>query len=374
MIAEAGGAVNRRAGRRPAARSNRREVCGIVPRTRRRWWSGTGLRIDLWDKETVMFAHFPWRPGHAAAALITSILVLASASAAEPRLEKTDRFEAGRDGTTSYRVVPGWPALPDGFRFGQVSAVATDSDDRVFVFHRGDHPVVVFDRDGKFLRWWGDGLVKKAHGLRIDGEGNVWVTDIGDHLVRKFDREGKLLMTLGRQGMPGASRDQFNQPTDVAIAPDRSFYVSDGYGNARVVKFAGDGRFVLEWGTKGKAAGQFDLPHAIVVDSRGQIYVGDRENDRIQVFGPDGTHRTQWTEGGAPFGLFLTGSGRLFVADGRANRVLVLDREGKLVERWGEEGSAPGAFSLPHALCVDSRGDLYVTEITGQRIQKFSAQ
>src|SRR5262249_34965664 len=157
---------------------------------------------------------------------------------------------------------------------------------------------------------WGDGLVKKAHGLRIDREGNVWITDIGDHLVRKFDRQGNLLMTLGRQGVPGAGRDQFNQPTDVAIAPDGSFFVSDGYGNTRVVKFAADGRFLQEWGTPGKAEGQFNLPHAIVLDSQGQVYVGDRENNRIQIFGPNGTYRTQWTEGGAPFGLFLTAQGR----------------------------------------------------------------
>jgi DNA-binding beta-propeller fold protein YncE len=305
----------------------------------------------------MMFAQFPLRRNPAATVLVIATVLLSTSAAA-----------------ASYRVVPGWPVLPGGFRFGQVSAVATDVDDRVFVFHRGEHPVVVFDRAGTFLRWWGDGLVKKAHGLRIDREGNVWITDIGDHLVRKFDRQGNLLMTLGRQGVPGAGRDQFNQPTDVAIAPDGSFFVSDGYGNARVVKFAADGRFLREWGTPGKAEGQFNLPHAIVLDSRGQVYVGDRENNRIQVFDPDGTYRTQWTEGGAPFGLFLTAQGRLFVADGRANRVTVLDGEGKPLERFGEEGSEPGAFSLPHALCVDSRGDVYVTEITGQRIQKFSTR
>jgi DNA-binding beta-propeller fold protein YncE len=274
----------------------------------------------------------------------------------------------------AYRVVPGWPQVPSQITFGQVSAVATDSVDRVFVFHRGDHPIVVFDRDGKFLRFWGDGLVKKAHGLRIDRQDNVWITDVGDHLVRKFDRDGKLLLTLGKQGVPGIGRTQFNQPTDVAVTSSGAFYVSDGYGNSRVVKFGADGRFLMEWGKKGPGRGEFNLPHAICLDSRGRIYVGDRENNRIQVFDPEGKFLAIWTEGGAPFGLFPAADGRLFVADGRANRVTILSSEGKALARWGETGAAPGQFNLPHALCVDSRGDVYVAEINGQRIQKFAAK
>jgi DNA-binding beta-propeller fold protein YncE len=273
-----------------------------------------------------------------------------------------------------YSVVPGWPGLPGGFQFGQVSAVAADASDRVFVFHRGEHPVVVFDRAGKLLRWWGDGLVKKAHGLRIDGAGNVWITDIGAHLVRKFDREGTLLMTLGRPGEPGAGRERFNQPTDVAVAPDGTFYVSDGYGNSRVVKFAADGRYLQEWGKKGRGEGEFNLPHAIVRDDRGRIYVGDRENDRVQVFDAEGQFLAQWAEGGAPYGLALTTDGRLFVADGRANRVTILDLAGKALGHWGNAGTAPGAFSMPHAVCLDTQGDVYVAEVNGQRVQKFTAK
>jgi DNA-binding beta-propeller fold protein YncE len=271
-----------------------------------------------------------------------------------------------------YRVVPGWPGLPSQITFGQVSAVATDSADRVFVFHRSEPPIVVFDRDGKHLRSWGDGLVKKAHGLRIDREDNVWITDIGDHLVRKFDRAGKLLLTLGRRGEPGAGRDQFNQPTDVAVAPSGAFYVADGYGNARVVKFAADGQYLAEWGKKGRGPGEFNLPHAIVLDPRGRIYVGDRENDRVQVFDADGKFLAQWTEGGAPFGLFFSAPGRLYVADGRADRVTILNGEGKALGHWGEAGMGPGQFALPHAVCIDSRGDLYVAEVDGKRVQKFS--
>jgi hypothetical protein len=275
-----------------------------------------------------------------------------------------------KGGIPDYRPVAGWPRLPETVKLGPVSAVATDSADRVFVFHRGKQPILVFDREGKFLRSWGDEHVKTAHGLRIDRENNVWVTDIGNHLVMKFDPEGKLLLTLGRKGKPGDGRDEFDRPTDVAVAPSGEFYVADGYGNSRVVKFSREGKYLRAWGRKGSGDGEFNLPHAIWLDDRGRVYVGDRENDRIQIFDGEGKFLARWKESGAPFGLFLAG-GRMFVADGRAHWVRVLDLEGRPLGRWGEKGGLPGQFNLPHAVCVDSRGAVYVTEITGQRVQKF---
>jgi DNA-binding beta-propeller fold protein YncE len=273
-----------------------------------------------------------------------------------------------------YRPVPGWPQLPSDFHLGQVSAVATDSADHVYVFHRGKHPVMVFDRDGKFLRSWGDELVKTAHGLRIDRDDNVWVTDIGHHLVRKFDANGKLLLTLGKKDEPGATHEQFNRPTDVGITPSGDFYVADGYGNSRVAKFSKEGKYLMEWGKKGTGPGEFNLPHAICLDSQGRVYVGDRENSRVQVFDAEGQFLAQWKEGGSPYGLFLTGDGRLLVADGRADWVMVLDRHGKSLGRWGEKGKGPGQFRMPHALCVDGHGAVYVAEIGNQRVQKFVAK
>src|SRR5262245_17182686 len=205
-----------------------------------------------------------------------------------------------------YRPVAGWPRLPDTVKLGQVSGVATDSADRVYVFHRGKQPILVFDRTGKLLRSWGDDQIKQAHGLRIDKENNVWVTDIGHHRVLKYDAEGKLLLTLGQKDRPGDGPDQFNKPTDVAVAPSGEFYVADGYGNSRVVKFSKEGKYLKEWGKKGTGAGEFNLPHAICLDGRGRVYVGDRENDRIQVFDSEGKFLAQYPESGAPFGLFLT--------------------------------------------------------------------
>lgn len=273
-----------------------------------------------------------------------------------------------------YQPVAGWPRLPETIRFGQVTAVASDAADRVYVFHRGKNPIVVFDKEGKFLRSWGDGLVKNAHGLRIDRDGNVWITDIAYHLVMKFTPKGKLLLTLGTKGEAGMAEDRFNKPTDVAFGSGGEIYVSDGYGNSRVVKFSSDGKYLKEWGEKGKGEGEFNLPHAICVDAKGRVYVGDRENNRIQVFDSDGKYLSMWTKTGAPFGLFLTDKGRMLLADGRAHVAKVLDSMGMSLGQWGEKGTEPNQFDLPHAICMDSQGSVYVTEIKGQRVQKFVAK
>jgi DNA-binding beta-propeller fold protein YncE len=271
-----------------------------------------------------------------------------------------------------YRAVADWPQLPAGFQFGQVTGVATDRADNVFVFHRGKKPLAVFDKAGKFLRGWGDDLVKTAHGLRIDAAGNIWTTDIGSHLVMKFDPEGKLLLTLGQKNKPGDTPDTFNKPADVAVAPGGEFYVADGYGNSRVVKFSRDGKYLKEWGKKGKGEGEFNLPHAICLDAKGRVYVGDRENDRIQVFDADGKFLAQWRDSGAPFGLHLH-AGRMFVADGRAHAVNVMNLDGKRLHTWGMKGTDAGQFRLPHWVCRDSQGALYVAEVDGKRVQKFAA-
>jgi len=269
-----------------------------------------------------------------------------------------------------YRSMPNWPTLPADFKFGPVSAVAVDSADRIYVGHRGKLPIVVLDRDGKFLSSWGDDHIKTAHGLRIDPDGNIWVTDIGNHQVLKFDDKGKLLLTLGTKGKAGEGPNQFDRPTDVAVRPDGEFYIADGYGNSRVVKFSKDGKFLKQWGKKGSGDGEFNLPHAICLDAKGRVFVGDRENNRVQIFEPDGKFITMLKDTGAPFGLFLKDD-RIFVADGRANWIKVLDLDGKSIGRFGQKGTGGGQFAMPHMLCVDSKGAVYVAEVTGQRLQKF---
>lgn len=270
---------------------------------------------------------------------------------------------------TAWQPVPGFFQLPEGWKLGACSAVGVNGRGEIFVFHRGEHPILVFDADGKYLRSWGDDLIGSAHGLRIDRHDDVWTTDIGNHRVMKFDREGKLLMSLGT-GKPGDGPDEFNKPTDVGFAADGAFYVTDGYGNSRVQKFSPSGALVASWGVRGKEPGRFHLPHSVVVDRDGQVLVGDRENDRIQIFDADGKRLDVWN-GYAPYGLAFDKDGTLFVADGRANQVLQLDDAGRVTARLGAKGTDPGEFQMPHMLTFDAAGNLLVTEINGTRVQKF---
>ncbi|MBM3775651.1 MAG: hypothetical protein FJW37_10905, partial [Acidobacteria bacterium] len=178
-----------------------------------------------------------------------------------------------------YQVVHGWPQLPPGFALGQVTGVEVDSANRVFVFHRGDRPILCFDgASGKLLASWGDGMFGSAHGLTVDSRDNVWVTDVVHHQVFKFSSKGELLMTLGAKGVPGLDGTHFNRPTDLAVAPAGEIFVADGYGNSRVAKFSPEGKFLLDWGTKGRGTGEFDTPHGIALDGQGRVYVADRGN------------------------------------------------------------------------------------------------
>src|SRR5437763_1641080 len=189
--------------------------------------------------------------------------------------------------------------MPDGWYFGRVSAVTNDSKGEIYVFHRNlkIDPMVVFDHDSKYLRSWGKGFFTNPHSVRIDKEGNVWTVDNGAHQVYKHTKDGQLLMTVGIKGAPGTDDSHFRSPTDIAW--DRrngDFYVSDGYGNSRVVKFNKDGKFLLTWGKRGTGPGEFNTPHSVAVDSKGTVYVSDRENNRIQLFDPDGKFLRQRSE------------------------------------------------------------------------------
>lgn len=260
--------------------------------------------------------------------------------------------------------------LPDSITLGACSGVAVNSEGNIYLFHRGQQPIICLDASGRFIRSWGDDVIGSAHGLRIDRDDNVWVTDIGNHQVLKFSPVGKLLLSLGKAGTAGDGVDEFNKPTDIAFGPDGEFYVTDGYGNNRVMKFTPNGGFLAQWGEAGGGPGQFNLPHTVVIDRQGRILVGDRENDRVQVFESSGKLIAVWP-GFAPYGLAYDGRGHLFVADGRANKVLQLDDNGKVVNSWGQEGTKPGEFQLPHMLAADAAGNLYVGEIKGERFQKL---
>ena len=280
--------------------------------------------------------------------------------------------------------VPGWPPrLPSGWKMSGASWVAADHRGRVYLAQRDGHPLLRFDENGKFLaevgaqelqpsvyydlrktppvpmqrRWW-------VHGLHIDPWDNVWVTDVGRHTVMKFSPEGKLLLTLGTPDKSGESDRLFNQPTNVWVAPSGQVYVTDGYGNSRVAKFASDGTFIKSWGKPGTGPGEFHTPHAVTLDAKGNVYVTDRENNRIQVFDPDGRFLTLWPDLHSVDAIFIR-NGVMYAGAGLDNKILKLDLSGKLLGSWGP----PGGIQYPHGLCADTKGNLYVAE--GGHATKF---
>jgi len=240
----------------------------------------------------------------------------------------------------------------------------------------------VFDRDGNFLRSWGEGVFHRAHGLHMAPDGTVWLTDDGDHTVRHCTLEGKVLLTLGipDKPKPYMSGEPFHRCTHTALSPQGDLYVSDGYGNARVHKFAPNGTLLRSWGAPGTDPGQFNIAHNICCDADGWVYVADRENHRVQVFDGNGRYETQWNNMHRPSGLFLERGAepRFYVGEiggGMAvnydmpnvgPRVSIYTPKGEMLARLGERpaGREPGQFMSPHGLAVDSRGDIYVGEVS----------
>jgi hypothetical protein len=299
-----------------------------------------------------------------------------------------DLLEAG------YEPVLGWPTLPAELSWPEVAGVACDSHDRVYVFNRGKHPIVVFDADGSFLSTWGEGQFVRPHGIYVGPDDAVYCTDDGGHIVRKFTTDGLPLFTLG-DGKPsdtGATSidyrtirraaPPFHYPTNLALSADGSMYVADGYGNARIHKFSPDGRLLFSWGTPGDGPGEFHVPHGIAVDRDGTVYVADRENSRIQLFDPAGKYVVQWTDVARPCQIFIDRAQRVFIAElgwraglwpgmsapsveAPGGRVSIFDRKGLLLGRWGggRNPCAAGDFFAPHGIWCDSQGSVYVAEV-----------
>lgn len=261
--------------------------------------------------------------------------------------------------------------MPANWRFGRVSAVATSPDaGEVYVFQRGKHadPVVVFDAKGKYLRSWGKGLFGNPHAIRTDRDGNVWITDNGNHQVMKFTPKGELLLSLGVRGQAGADAKTFNRPTDIAWAPNGDFYVSDGYGNSRVVKFAKNGKYLTAWGRRGTGPGEFNLPHSVAVDAKGQVYVADRENNRIQIFDSDGKYLREWKHTGSTQNIFITPAGELWLMTYRdAVEIRTYDTlSGRLMKVDAGTGKILGSIETPgHWIDVARSGDIFVGSLTG---------
>jgi DNA-binding beta-propeller fold protein YncE len=285
-------------------------------------------------------------------------------------------------GSFRYEAVENWAQLPPELALGDVGGVAVDKQDRVYVFNRGRAPVVVFDRDGRYLKHWGEGIFTRAHGVDIGPDEALYLTDDQDHSVRKCSLDGKVLLTLGiPRRTPGFMSGQpFCGCTHTALAPNGDIYVSDGYGNARVHKYSPDGTLLFSWGEPGTDPGQFNIVHNICTDRDGWVYVADRENHRVQVFDSNGRFETQWHNMHRPCGLYMDRSANPLCYVGELGpdmpvninvpncgpRVSVYNAKGELLARLGDlrMGEGPGQFIAPHGLAVDSRGDIYVGEVS----------
>jgi len=298
--------------------------------------------------------------------------------------------------TLPYKLVE-WPAapstaagVPGAWNFIQVASVAIAPRGTILVLHRGAHPLMEFDTNGKFIRSWGDGIFSEgkvagiaetfwtpdkshysavygpagcascgAHSVRVDPQGNVWVVDAPGHVIYKMNTEFKELMRLGTKGVSGTSQTTFNLPTDIAFAPNGDLYVTDGYGSARVVKYSRDGKFLLQWGRRGTGPGEFGLPHNLVVDAQGRVYVTDRDNQRIEVFDSNGKFLSEWTGTGGISGLAITKDQKIWTGG------TLHDLDGKVVGRLPGPGVAGG-----HGVAVADSGDVYIAQLSGV-IQKF---
>ncbi len=286
-------------------------------------------------------------------------------------------------GKFTYEVIVDWAKLPKGWSFLEVPDVAVDSQDRVYVFSRGEHPMMVFDRDGNFLASWGEGFFKRPHGITIGPDDTLYCVDDVDHTVSKFTLEGQVLMTLGTPGKaaPFQGGDPFNRPTKVALDPGTGdIYVADGYGNARVHKYSPDGKHLLSWGESGSDPGQFNLVHSVCTDKNGLVYVADRENHRIQIFDSNGKYRTQWNNMHRPCGLYIDSNrdGLCYIGEigpglpinkdypNLGLCISIYNLEGERLARLGDirTGEKPNQFWAPHGVAMDSRGDLYISEVS----------
>jgi len=325
--------------------------------------------------------------------LAVSCMAVALAQNKVPRL--------GSDAPTlNYKEVPNWPTrllnaagTPAPWNFIQVSGVALDSRGHVLVLHRGAQALLDFESDGKLVKPWTTitfsegkvaGVAKPdqvpgkshysavygaagcdscgAHSVRMDPEHNIWVVDAPGQVIYKLDPAGKILMQLGKKGVAGAGHDTFNLPTDVGFAPNGDFYVTDGYAGNRVVKYTHDGKYILEFGSRGTGPGQFELPHNVVVDKQGKVYVTDRENRRIEVFDANGKFLAQWPTVEGVSGLFMTKDQHIWAGG------VLLDLQGKVVGRLPGANAAGG-----HGVAVSDSGDVYLAQLSGV-VQKFVKQ
>ena len=274
-------------------------------------------------------------------------------------------------GTGDYRYEyrPDWAKLPAEMEFQAPSAVAVDSHDNLYVFQRGDPPVLVFDRDGNMIAQWTrkDGVPADAHLVYVGPDDGVYLADRDAHQILKYTSEGELVMSLGNRHR-AELQAPFNHPADMCVAPPGSplageIFVADGYGNSSVHHFSASGNHIGSFGSPGSSAGEFRVPHSVRVSVDGRIYVADRENNRVQIFSPDGEFIEEWTDFKKPMGIHIDTAGIVYVTD-QVPRLSILTLDGQLLARGR-------TFEQAHNVYTDSAGNIYGADVAHHRIQVF---
>jgi DNA-binding beta-propeller fold protein YncE len=302
---------------------------------------------------------------------ILVVLLLQALAAPDPaQMEKAPDL--------GYVAVQNGLRLPEGTKLGAPSSVAVSSSRRLLVFNRGDHPLIEFDAEGKFVRSMGEGLYVRPHGMRIDADGNIWTTDVAGHTVTKMNPQGQVVLVLGVKGQAGewneaAGSRLLNEPNDLAFGPGGFVFVVQGHGRAepRVLKFDKTGKFVKAWGGKGTGPGQFDIAHSAVVDAQGNVYVADRQNRRVQIFDSDGKYLKEWKFAGLPCGLYIGAGQQMYLVTGFAGQILKLDSNGRAVAATGQPGKGLGEFGEAHYMTLGPTGEIYVADTVNPGLQKF---
>jgi len=306
---------------------------------------------------------------------------------------------AGRNLKTHYVLDTAWVQACSNYIVSQPTGIGIDRNNHIFIFQRtgrkwidsipdsliSQNTILELDNEtGKMINAWGAGYFIMPHGLTVDKDDNIWVTDVGLHQVFKFTHEGNLLMKSGEAKVPGNDSAHFNLPTDIAVAPDGSYYVSDGYGNSRIVKFSSSGKYLRSWGSYGKEPGEFNIPHGLAIDKNNTLYVADRQNNRVQLFDTSGRFLREFENKEDVEQLpsvAIDISGRLYAidydsrknADSTANgsTFFMLDTSGHTIQHIGATGSADRTPCWFHDIAVDSKGNIYVGDIAGLKVLKF---
>jgi sugar lactone lactonase YvrE len=332
--------------------------------------------------------------------LVGAAAAVAAAVAGGPRLDAQSMT------TNPFRPIVGWGELPEGRPWGSTSAVAIAADGNIWVVERCGantcvgsdvDPVLLFDKEGKLLRSFGAKMFAWPHGIHVDRDGNLWVTDAWQqkatttgHVVYKFSPEGKLLMTIGEPGQAGDPPNRLTRPSDVLTAPNGQIYIVEAHDQTknRVTKWAADGTYIETWGEEGYGPKQFRDPHALAMDSQGRIFVGDRYNNRIQIFDQEGNFLAIWTQFGRPSGIFIDKDDRIYVADSESSPAP--DKYMGMRNAGWEKGIRIGdartgwvhhfipddrvnvlGYSGPEGIAVDDEGNLYGAEVTQRRVVKW---